>query len=187
MRAWLERHRDILIIALAVALAVALVLLILNWRQGPEPLEIHFSDPSLDGPEIQVYVSGAVERPGVYVLHDRERVVDAVEAAGGPTEDADMEALNLAQRIHDEDHVTVPRIGEPSSAAGTGGSPQLIDINTASAALLDTLPGIGEVYSQRIVDSRVSEGPFQTIEELVERKIISRSTYDKIKDLITAR
>jgi competence protein ComEA len=188
MNTWLERHRDALVTALAAALLVAIILLILNWRQGPEPLEIRFSDPSLDGPEIQVYVSGAVERPGVYVLHEGERVVDAVDAAGGPAEDADLEALNLARLIHDEDHVTVPRVGEvASSAAGSAPSTDLIDINTASAAVLDTLPGIGEIYSQRIVDSRTSDGPFNSAEELVERKVIPRSTYEKIKDLVTAR
>ena len=188
MRAWLERHRDVLTVVLTTALVVALILLILDWRQGPEPLEIHFSDPSLGGSEIQVYVPGAVERPGVYALHEGDRVADAIQAAGGQADDADMEAVNLAQRIHDEDHLTVPRIGEPSSyVAGTGRSPQLIDINSASAALLDTLPGIGEVYSQRIVDSRTSEGAFNSTDELLERKLIPRSTYDKIKDLITVR
>jgi len=188
LRAWLERHRDILTAALAAALAIALILLVLDWRQGPEPLEIHFPDSPPASSGVQVYVSGAVERPGVYALHEGVRVVDAIQAAGGPADDADLEAVNLAQRIRDEDHVTVPRIGQPSSsAAGTSGSPDLIDINTASAALLDTLPGIGEVYSQRIVDSRTSEGPFETTEELVERKVIPRSTYEKIKDLITVR
>jgi competence protein ComEA len=188
MNNWLERHRDALEVALVAALLVAIILLILNWRQGPEPLEIHFSDPSLDGAEIQVYVSGAVVRPGVYVLRDGQRVVDAVDAAGGRTEDADPEALNLARLIHDEDHVAVPRVGEvTSSAAGPALSTDLIDINTASAAVLDTLPGIGEVYSQRIVDSRTSEGPFNSSEELVERKVIPRSTYEKIKGLIAAR
>jgi competence protein ComEA len=71
--------------------------------------------------------------------------------------------------------------------AGVSNPSQLIDINTASAALLETLPGIGEVYSQRIIDSRTNEGPFETTEDLVERKLIPRSTYDKIEDLITAR
>ncbi|MGB6836826.1 MAG: ComEA family DNA-binding protein [Dehalococcoidia bacterium] len=188
MRAWLERHRDLLTAALAAALAIALIFLLLEWRRGPEPLEIHFPDSPPAGSEVQVYVSGAVERPGVYALHEGVRVADAIQAAGGPADDADLEAVNLAQRIHDEDHVTVPRIGEPSSSvAGPGGSPQLIDINTASAALLDTLPGIGEVYSQRIVDSRANEGPFQSTDELLERKLIPRSTYEKIKDLITVR
>lgn len=188
MRAWLERHRDLLAAALAAALLVALILLFLEWRRGPEPLEIHFPDSPPAGSEIQVYVSGAVERPGVYALHDGDRVADAVQAAGGPADDADLEAVNLAQRLHDEDHVTVPRIGQPSSSvAGITNPSQLIDINTASAALLDTLPGIGEVYSQRIVDSRTNEGPFQTTDELLERKLIPHSTYEKIKDLITVR
>lgn len=188
MRAWLERHRDLLTAALAAALALAVILLILDWRNGPEPLEIRFPDSPPTGADVQVYVSGAVERPGVYALHDGDRLADAIEAAGGPASDADLDAVNLAQRLHDEDHVAVPRIGEPSSAiAGANNPPQLIDINTASADLLDTLPGIGEVYSQRIVNSRTNEGPFETTEELVERKLIPRSTYEEIEDLITVR
>jgi competence protein ComEA len=188
MRAWLERHRDLLTAVLAAALAIALILLVIEWRSGPEPLEIHFPDSPPAGSEVQVYVSGAVERPGVYALYEGDRVTDAIQAAGGPADDADLERVNLAQRIHDEDQVTVPRIGEPSSAvAGVGNPSELIDINTASAALLATLPGIGEVYSQRIVDSRTSEGPFETSEDLLERKLIPSSTYEEIEDLITAR
>lgn len=188
MRAWLERHRDLLTATLAAALAIALILLVLEWRSGPEPLEIHFPDSPPAGSEVQVYVSGAVERPGLYALYDGDRVTDAIQAAGGPAADADLEAMNLAQRLHDEDHVTVPRVGEsPSPAAGVSNPSHLIDINNASADLLDTLPGIGEVYSQRIVDSRTNEGPFETTEDLLERDLIPRSTYEEIEDLITAR
>ncbi len=188
MRAWLERHRDLLTAALAAALAIALILLVLEWRSGPEPLEIHFPDSPPAGSEVQVYVSGAVERPGVYALHDGDLVADAIQAAGGATADADLDAVNLAQRLHDEDHLTVPRVGESSSSvAGVSNPSQLIDINTASAALLDTLPGIGEVYSQRIVDSRTNEGAFETTEDLLERDLIPRSTYEEIENLITAR
>jgi competence protein ComEA len=132
----------------------------------------------------------------VYALHEGDRVVDAVEAAGGPSSDADLVALNLARRIHDEDQVVVPRIGEPpkvsqvaSAQTGPDGLPgggALIDVNTASAADLDSLPGIGEVYSQRIVDSRATDGPFESTEDLVGRQLIPRATYEKIKHLITA-
>ncbi|GAG45667.1 unnamed protein product, partial [marine sediment metagenome] len=132
----------------------------------------------------QVYVAGAVNRPGVYFLSDGDRWIDAVEAAGGPTADADVEAINLARRLHDEDQVLVPRLGEqgnPDSASND----EKIGINSASAALLDTLPGIGEVRSQSIVDSRQRDGPFSRIEELVERKLIPQSVFDQIRELIT--
>jgi competence protein ComEA len=142
--------------------------------------------------EIMVHVTGAVAAPGVYALQEGDRVVDAVEVAGGPSSDADLVALNLARRVHDEDQVVVPRAGEAPrvgqvASAGTGASDSdsLIDINTASATVLDSLPGIGEVYSQRIVDSRIAGGRFESTEDLVARRLIPRATYDKIKDLIT--
>jgi competence protein ComEA len=127
-----------------------------------------------------------VNRPGVYYLNDGDRWIDAVEAAGGPTADADVEAINLALRLHDEDQVLVPRLGE-QAVLDSAQAPQneLIDINTASAAILDSLPDIGEVRSQSIVDSRQRDGPFSRIEELVERKLIPQSVLDQIRELIT--
>jgi competence protein ComEA len=135
-----------------------------------------------------VHVAGAVAVPGVYAVQEGDRVVDAVEAAGGPAPDADLVALNLARRVHDEDQVVVPRVGEElrvSQALSDSTNGALIDVNTASAAVLDSLPGIGEVYSQRIVDSRIAGGRFESTEDLVARRLIPRATYDKIKDLIT--
>lgn len=123
-------------------------------------------------------------RPGVYFLNDGDRWIDAVEAAGGPAADADLQAVNLARRLHDEDQVLVPRLGEQSEPY-SGSNEEKININTAPAAVLDSLPGIGEVRSQRIVDSRQRDGPFSRIEELVERKLIPQSVFDQIRDLIT--
>ena len=194
MAAWLERYRAPLLIALLGIAALGLIFFLLRQRESPPPLELKVG-ASADS-EVMVHVAGAVAVPGVYALHEGDRVVDAVEAAGGPSSDADLVALNLARRIQDEDQVVVPRIGEPapvsqvaSAQAGPDGLPAsgaLIDINTASADVLDSLPGIGEVYSQRIVDSRTAEGPFQGTEDLVARQLIPRATYEKIKNLITA-
>ncbi len=189
MSSWLERLRTPLLILLALLATWGLIAFILDRRSGPEPLEIRF-DGGASGEEIQVHVTGAVASPGVYALREGDRTVDALEAAGGPTEDADLEAINLARRLYDEDQVMVPRRGQVvspdrpvSQVAGT--SVGRININTASAELLDTLPGIGEVYSQRIIDSRTSNGPFERVEDLLERRLIPRSTFEKIKDLIT--
>jgi len=194
MAAWLERYRAPLLITLLGIAALGLIFFLLRQRESLPPLELKVG-ASADS-EVMVHVAGAVAVPGVYALHEGDRVVDAVEAAGGPSSDADLVALNLARRIQDEDQVVVPRIGEPapvsqvaSAQAGPDGLPAsgaLIDINTASADVLDSLPGIGEVYSQRIVDSRIAEGPFQGTEDLVVRQVIPRATYEKIKNLITA-
>lgn len=86
--------------------------------------------------------------------------------------------------MDDEDQVVVPRQGQAISQVAGALQTQLVNINTASAELLDSLPGIGEVYSKRIVESRNHLGPFESTQDLVDREIIPRSTYEKIKDLI---
>lgn len=186
MTAWLERHGWLVVGLTAVPLLIGIGVLLDRQLQGPQPLEIRL-EPTPASTEVQVYVAGAVQRPGVYYLTDSDRWIDALEAAGGPTADADVEAVNLALRLHDEDQVLVPRLGEePHSvlAAATTGE-QRIDVNTASAALLDSLPGIGEVRSQRIVESRDRDGPFSRPEELVERGLIPQSVLEQIRELIT--
>ena len=189
MAAWLERFRTPLLLLLAAVAAWGLIAFILDRRSGPEPLEIRFEDAAM-GEEIRVHVAGAVADPGVYPLRDGDRAVDALEAAGGPAEDAELEAVNLARRLHDEDQLIVPRRGDSAPMAGgasqvAGASAGRIDINTASAELLDTLPGIGEAYSRRIIDSRTRDGPFRSVDDLLERRLIPRATFERIKDLIT--
>ena len=188
MNSWLERNRSVVLSALGAVIVLGLVTLVLQHSGGPKPLEIRFDDPALDGTPIEVYVTGAVQNPGVYPLHEGDRVEDAIDAAGGASEDADLESLNLALRVRDQDQIAVPRAGEIADGAvtSTPAAEQKVNINSATAEELDALPGIGEVYSQRIVDSRAAEGLFHRTEELVEREhVIPRSTYDKIKDLIT--
>jgi competence protein ComEA len=182
---WLERYRWLAISLMAAPLLISIGVLVDRQLQGPQPLEIDLGQtPSAS--EIQVYVAGAVNRPGVYFLSEGDRWIDAVEAAGGPAADADVEAINLARRLQDEDQVLVPRLGE-QAVLGSAQAPQdeLVNINSAPAAVLDSLPGIGEVRSQNIVDSRERDGPFSRIEELVERKLIPQSVFDQIRELIT--
>jgi len=180
-----ERYRWLVIGLMAAPLLILIGVSVDRQLQGPQPLEINLAETPAAS-EIQVYVAGAVNRPGVYYLNDGDRWIDAVEAAGGPTVEADVEAVNLALRLHDEDQVLVPRLGEQAVLASAQ-APQneLVDINSASTAVLDSLPGIGEVRSQNIVDSRQRDGPFSRIEELVERKLIPQSVFDQIRELIT--
>lgn len=183
MVAWLERPGWLVVGLIAVPLLIGIGILIDRQFQGPQPLEIRL-DSTPASAEIQVYVAGAVERPGVYYLSDGDRWIDAVEAAGGPTADADVQAVNMALRLHDEDQVLIPRLGEEPDSVPAA-EEQRIDINTASADLLDSLPGIGEVRSQRIVESRNHDGPFSRPEELVERGLIPQSVFEQIRELIT--
>ena len=181
----LDRYRNPIIIGLAALLAAAAVYITLDQRSEPDALEINLASltPTPGGP-IEVYIAGAVVSPGVYEMADGDRVVDLLYEAGGQAPDANLEAVNLAVRLHDEDQVTIPRIGDVASAVA-GAVVDKVNINTATAAALDDLPGIGEVYSQRIVESRTLDGAFTTTEELVERRVIPRATHERIRDLIT--
>jgi len=177
----LERYRWLIVALFAVPLLVGIGFLLNDRLSGPEPLEINMGDVPLG--EIRVYVTGAVQRPGVYPLQEGNRWIDALEAAGGPTADADLARVNLARRAQDEDQIVVPRQGEASVSA-TNQSP-LININTASQAEMESLPGIGEVRATAILRSRTTDGPFAAIEDLLARDLIPESVYEQIAPLIT--
>ncbi len=177
-----ERFRWPLAAALALA-GAAILVWFLARRDDPPTVEIRYQPA-----EIKVYVVGAVQRPGVYTLSDGDRVQEAVAAAGGFADGADQVAINLAQRVHDEDEVVVLRQGESAPEPQPSASALLtepVNINTAAVEQLDKLPGIGPVYAQRIVDSRTAQGLFQTADDLLTRKLIPRSTFEKIRTLIT--
>jgi competence protein ComEA len=161
----------------------------------PTPLPTARPTPSPSPPPLVVYVSGAVVQTGVYALAPDARVADALAAAGGATPDANLDHINLARRIHDEEHVHIPRHGEPTQPAPTpllahtsppaGSATGKVNINTASAAELDALPGIGPSYAERIVAYRESNGPFAQIEDIQNVPGIGPVTFEQIRDLIT--
>lgn len=163
-----------------MATIVGLAIMVMD-RSGDKGVEILLATPTT---EIRVYVSGAVASPGVYTLKAGDRAVDAIEKAGGATPEADLDQINLAARLVDGGRLHIPKVGETGSPSGPS---QKININTASLALLDTLPGIGEVRARNIIDYRTKNGPFQSIEDLKELKLIPSSTFEQVKDLITVR
>jgi competence protein ComEA len=155
---------------------------------------------ALAGPSaapLTVDVDGAVIRPGLVTLPAGSRIGDAIAAAGGfaPTADARAAAaLNLAAALGDGDQVTVPDRASGMSAAGgaaataapaSDGPTGRIDLDRATAAELDTLPGIGPVTANKILAAR-DEAPFQRVDDLLSRKIVGPATFDKIKELVTA-
>ena len=154
-------------------------------NDDPPPIEFVQNAGLEPGTPIKVHVIGAVFAPGVYELKAGERVVDAVMAAGGPADGAELGALNLARKLRDEDQILVPGASNKAGTTleGPGG---LVDINKAREDELDALPGIGEAYARRIVDSRAVDGTFDTVEELVERGVLPAATFENIRDLIVA-
>ncbi len=156
-------------------------------------------------PTLKVYVTGDVANPGVYTLSDGDRVQDALQAAGGAMVDADLVKVNLAARVQDQMEINVPRKSadpsvspEPTSgkakAQTTAVAPDAsfpavrlkTNLNTATEPELDALPGVGPVTAQRIITYRSQNDPFKQIDDLKTAKLVNSSTFDKIKDLITA-
>jgi competence protein ComEA len=146
---------------------------------------------------VVVQVAGAVARPGVYSLPAGSRVADAIRAAGGYSTEVDPRAaetkLNLAAKLQDAQLIAVPRRGETASGAtgaggasgaGTSTTPGLINLNTATAEQLDTLPGVGPATAQKIIASR-QEQPFAKVDDLVTRKVVTASTLSKLRSLVT--
>lgn len=133
---------------------------------------------------ILVHVLGAVERPGLYELHEGDRAVDAVAAAGGFTDVADHSALNLARFLSDAEQLVVPAIGEtpPVTASQADGK---VNINSADAAVLDTLPRVGLAMAARIIDWREANGNFVAIEDLMNITGIGEKTFEGLKELVT--
>jgi competence protein ComEA len=140
-----------------------------------------------------VHVFGAVNHPGLFELRDGARVIDAVSAAGGFTDDADRGGVNLARLVADGEQIAVPREGEgPPATAETGtggtgnaGATKKVSLNSASLAELATLPQIGPATAQRIVDWRTANGRFSAVEDLMSVSGIGQKTFDGLKDLIS--
>ena len=186
--------------------AVALVVLVVagvGWAafssMRAPAFEVHADEavaPSSSEPEavevkaqVDVYVTGAVANPGVYSLDEGLRVCDAVEAAGGLTEDADASTVNLARVLSDGEHIALPTKAEVETAlaqgsAGGAVASSLVNINTADASALETLSGVGSATAQAIISDREQNGPFSTIEDLMRVDGIGEKKFAKLKDSI---
>lgn len=150
-----------------------------------------------------VHVAGAVENPTVITADDRMIVADAIELAGGATREADLSQLNLAAKLEPNTQVYVPIQGEtappspylaggsPSPSASGGGSSVpaglRINLNTATQAELERLPGVGPVTAQRIIEYRSQVGAFQSVEELENVKGIGPKKLEQISPYVTVR
>lgn len=140
------------------------------------------------GAEIYVHVLGAVNMPGLYVFREGDRAIDAVAAAAGYTEDADRRAVNLARFLSDGEQIVVPtqaesESGTPLGSTGTVGGK--VNLNTADAATLETLPRVGPSLSARIIAWREQNGRFASVEDLMSVSGIGEKTFAGLKDLVT--
>lgn len=166
------------------------------YQEKTSGQSVVISNPSLNSPKaltpqtFKVDISGAVEKPGVYGLKSDSRIQDALISAGGLSADADRDFvsknLNLAQKLSDGAKIYIPKIGESASwRTSSPNSPtapnSLINLNSSSQQDLESLPGIGPASSQKIISNR----PYQSIDDLLSKKIVGKSVFEKIKDKIT--
>ena len=203
-------------VALAVGVVAALIGgLVLLFADSRSPKGVVIATPErplADEPTpdatatpaaLAVYVSGAVGAPGVYELPPNARADDALAAAGGASADADLERVNLAKRVSDGEHIRVPKRGDPAAPAAPtsplpptyaqpgAAAPPLpdgkIDVNSADADSLETLPGIGPARARAIIEHRQANGPFAGVDDLTQVRGIGEGILDSIRDLIEAR
>ena len=151
--------------------------------------------------EVVVHVTGAVKRPGVYTVAASSRVVDALDAAGGPTASADLERINLAQTVADAEQVHIPRRSSrvpratvaprlrphprPSPTATTVATQRLVNINSATAVQLETLTGVGPALAKSIVTHRAQKGPFTKVDDLLNVPGIGPSKLAAMRNEVT--
>ncbi len=141
--------------------------------------------------EIVVHVTGQVDKRGVVYMKEGARIVDAIDAAGGALETADLDRINLAKVLQDGEKVHVPGRGEImanyTDLGYNGEENALVNINTANAAELETLQGIGQVLAKRIIDFRAKEGRFGKPEDLMKVSGIGIKVFEGLKDSIRVR
>jgi competence protein ComEA len=202
---WLERNR---VAAFLILLNIATVGALVFWFRRPQPSPVSVQLPTaaaaktaLAGTKpaaamVRVYVCGEVAYTDVYSLAQGAIIKDALMAAGGPTGQADLTPINMAQEVQDGDQICVPAVNRESSsqppvalsAATPAKEPaRKININKASYEEIQTLPGIGPTYARAIVEYRKAHGPFQTIEDLEKVKGIGPATVERVRNLITLR
>ncbi len=174
---------------LVVLLSTGLLLIFIS---GPRGHPIELQPLPTRGPMI-VYVSGAVAHPGVYEIPADAVTQQAIEAAGGPIEGAVLDMVNLAALLKSGQQIYVPSEKEQSDAASVSmpisilATGELININTATAPELESLPGIGPSTALKIIEFRESSGPFLEIDDLLQISGIGPSKLEQLRDLITVR
>lgn len=191
-RVWKNFKIPIILGSVSFFLIVFSITLLLKSYQPIKPIEFSSSEATVAGAlnELVVDISGAVVRPGVYRLSGGARVEDAIAAAGGLSGEADVEriaaSVNRAAKLIDGAKIWIPKLGSDLQKGQTpynGLTPMsgLTPVNSASQSQLEALPGIGPVTAKKIIDNR----PYMALEELVSKKVIGQSLFNKIKEQLT--
>lgn len=184
MKPFAEREIRAILLLIVIVLVSSGVWLIKRSHPGlfqKKPQQVITPSEKLP-PNITVHVVGAVNRPSLYTMPRGSRVIDAIEAAGGVTEQADLTLLNQAGVLTDGRQVRVPSKITPQ--IGTVSSPSEdspVHLNTATAAQLEQIPGIGPVTAKRIIEYRDTNGGFTSVDELVEVRGIGPKTLERLR------
>jgi competence protein ComEA len=172
-------------------LVISALLLIISFfivvRGNAQPPEVKMSSPVIvQEVEIFVDVAGAVNKPGVYSLSGKSRVIDAIKAAGDSAPGADLSTINLARIVSDGEQIYVDSASTYRSSGSVKKNVRVgpINLNRATKSQLDTLDGIGPVIAQRIIDYRKVNGPFLTIDDIQKVSGIGTAKFAQIKSKI---
>ena len=149
-----------------------------------------FAAPSPTAAPVIVDVAGWVKAPGVYEFAPGDRVIDAVNRAGGPRKGADLSSINLAAPLTDGSQVVLPKAGGSaggggSGSTGAGGGGALVNVNTASESELESLSGVGPVLANAIIQYRTQHGPFHSVDDLLDVSGIGPSTLEELRPQVT--
>jgi competence protein ComEA len=184
------------LVLLSNLLVAGLAFMVARWPASggieiQPPQATPLPTPTRTPAPLRVYVSGAVNTPGVYTLPPNSITEDALSAAGGLTTDAESGAVNLAAPLRDGEQLHIPARGEPTPSSPPTAEPASsapsgpVNINTATVEELDTLPGIGPTYAARIVQYREGNGPFRTVDALLLVQGIGPATLEKLRPFVT--
>ena len=153
--------------------------------------ELEIEKAPEESEEIMVHISGAVNSPGILRLDSSKRVVDALDLAGGARDDADLDRVNLAAKLHDEEKIYIPKVGEVQenmttlvSSPSSSGPASKININSADLSELTKIPGVGEKTAQKILDYRANNS-FSSIEDIKNVPGIGDKKFESMKDYIS--
>ena len=186
----MQNLKSILYMASGILFGLFLAALIWVVARNPSGEAVILRPVPTEQPVI-IHITGAVPRPGVYALPQGARIQDAISAAGGFLAEAEKSQINLAALLEDGEKLDVPFMEGASPVLTTPipdvvtSTTELIDINTASTEELEELPGIGPTTSQKIIEYREQNGPFISIEDIINVSGIGPGTFERIKDLIT--